>query len=239
MVTDKILSTFRQKLAQLYSNLTVTQCLLCGIDCKQECLCVDCINELPKLHSCCPRCALPLSKSLLCGHCLHDPPEQDASFSLFEYKTPVDRLIADFKYHDKLFLSRFFALQMTKRLRSRPMPQLLIPIPLHPRRLRQRGYNQSLELAKVLSKQLSIPFCSKSLIRIKDSQPQTSLPYKQREKNIQRAFKVIDSMLPTHIALIDDVLTTGHTANVAAKALRQAGVITIEVWTIARTIRHD
>ena len=237
-MVENILPTFRQKLAQLYSNITATQCLLCGINCEQDCLCTDCIYELPKLHNSCPRCALPLSQSLICGSCLHHPPEQDASFSLFEYKTPIDRLIADFKYHDKLFLSRLFAEQMARKLTNKPLPQLLIPIPLHPRRLRQRGYNQSLELAKILSKQLSIPFCSKSLNRIKDSQPQTSLPYKERAKNIQRAFKVVNTMLPTHIALIDDVLTTGHTANVAAKALRRAGVITIEVWTIARTIRH-
>ena len=238
-MVENILPTFRQKLAQLYSNITATQCLLCGISCEQNCLCTDCIKTLPKLYNSCPRCASPLSQSLICGSCLHHPPEQDTSFSLFEYKAPIDRLIADFKYHDKLFLSQFLAKKMAKGLKSRPLPQLLIPIPLHPRRLRQRGYNQSLELTKILSKQLSIPFCSKSLIRIKDSQPQTSLPYKQRAKNIQRAFKVVNTMLPTHIALIDDVLTTGHTANAAAKALHQAGVITIEVWTIARTIRHD
>jgi len=238
-VIEYFLSAFRQKVAQLYSNITVTQCLLCGISCEDNCLCTDCINDLPKLDNNCPRCALPLSQSLICGSCLYRPPEQDASFSLFEYKTPIDRLIADFKYHDKLFLSQFFAKKMSEELRPRLLPQLLIPIPLHPRRLRQRGYNQSLELAKILSAQLAIPVCSKSLIRIKDSQPQASLPYKQRAKNIQSAFKVANTILPSHIALIDDVLTTGHTANVAAKALRQAGVITIEVWTIARTTKHD
>ena len=235
---ENILLTLRQKLVQLYSNITATQCLLCGISCEQYCLCSDCINGLPKLHNSCPKCALPLSQSLICGSCLHLPPEQDASFSLFEYKAPVDRLIADFKYHDKLFLSRFFADEMAKELKHRPLPQLLIPIPLHPRRLRQRGYNQSLELVKVLSKQLSIPFSSEPLIRVKDSLPQASLPYKERKKNIQHAFDVTTSRLPKHIALIDDVLTTGHTANVAVKALRQSGVETIEVWTVARTIKR-
>ncbi len=235
---ENILPALRQNVAQLYSNLTATHCLLCGEIGENDSLCVDCINELPKLGKSCPRCASPLSHSLLCGRCLHQPPQQNSSFSLFEYKSPIDRLIADFKYNDKLFLSRFFAVQMAAKLKTRPLPQLLIPIPLHPRRLRERGYNQSLELAKQLSKQLSIPVCSKSVIRIKDSQPQTSLPYKERAKNIQRAFKVVNTMLPTHIALIDDVLTTGHTANSAAKIIRQAGVNNIEVWTIARTIRH-
>lgn len=234
---ENCLPTFRQKVAQLYSNITATPCLLCGISCDQSCLCTDCINELPALNNNCPRCALPLSQSLICGGCLHHPPEQNSSFSLFEYKKPIDRLIADFKYHDKLFLSRFFAEQMVKKLKKRPLPKLLIPIPLHPRRLRQRGYNQSLELAKVLSKQLSIPVSSDPLIRIKDSLPQASLPYKERKSNIQHAFNVTTSQLPKHIALIDDVLTTGHTANVAVKVLRHTGVSIIEVWTIARTIK--
>ncbi|NQY26793.1 MAG: ComF family protein [Piscirickettsiaceae bacterium] len=236
---ENALPTIRQRVVQLYSNLTATHCLLCGAIDKGSCLCVACINQLPKLENSCPRCASPVSHNLLCGSCLQHPPEQNSSVSLFVYASPIDRLIADFKYHDMLFLSHFFAEQMVEQLKYRPLPQLLIPIPLHPRRLRERGYNQSLELAKQLSKQLSIAVCSKSLIRIKDSQPQTSLPYKEREKNIQRAFKVVNTMLPTHIALIDDVLTTGHTANSAAKTLRQAGVINIEVWTIARTIRQD
>lgn len=238
-MTENFLSPFRQKLAQLYSNLTTTHCLLCGAVDNDSCLCTDCINNLPRLRHSCPRCAMPLQDNTLCGQCLNHPPEQNTSLSLFIYKSPIDRLIADFKYHDKLFLSRFFAGQIAKQVESRPLPQLLIPIPLHPRRLRQRGYNQSLELAKSLSKRLAIPVCSKSLIRITDSLPQSSLPYKKRKQNVQQAFKMDNSLLPSHIALIDDVLTTGNTANVAAKTLRKVGVNNIELWTIARTIRHD
>jgi len=174
----------------------------------------------------------------LCGHCLTNPPEQQLSFSLFTYQEPIDRLIIDLKFHEKLYLSQFFATKMAQQLKSRPLPELLIPIPLHPNRLRQRGYNQSLELAKALSKQLNIPISNDYLSRIIDTQSQSSIPFKQRKKNIQHAFKLDQSQVPTHIALIDDVLTTGHTANEAAKLFRHAGTTMIEVWTIARTIRH-
>ena len=99
--------------------------------------------------------------------------------------------------------------------------------------------NQAFELGKVLSHKLNIPISKDILIRSRDTAPQTSLPYDQRKRNMRRAFKLNDAMLPNHIALIDDVLTTGHTVNAAAKLFRQEGVTTIELWTIARTIRHD
>lgn len=236
------LSVYRQKsahqLAQLYSKLMPTPCLLCGANNPHSCLCNACIQNLATFDHVCPRCALPLNQTALCGQCLHSPPEQDASFSLFRYQPPVDRLIANMKYHDGLMLIRFFAQQMANRLKDRLLPQLLIPIPLHPHRLRQRGYNQAWELTKDLSSQLNIPARNDILMRIRNTAPQTSLPYSQRKQNIKRAFNVSKITIPQHIALIDDVLTTGHTANVAAKALRQAGAHQIELWTIARTIRH-
>ncbi len=224
---------------QLYSNLLPIPCRLCGAHCKQHALCNACIKDLPFLGPACPRCAMPTTNSQLCGKCLHNPPQQDLSFSLFHYQEPIRRLIADFKYHDKLYLSQLFSQLMTEQLKKSPLPQCLIPIPLHSKRLRQRGYNQSLELAKSISTQLNIPVNNDYLKRIINTEPQASLPFKQRKNNIQHAFSLIDANIPPHIAIIDDVLTTGHTANAAAKLLRQQGVETIEVWTIARTIRHD
>lgn len=158
------------------------QCLLCGAYNADICVCNDCLNQLPKLGHTCPRCAMPLSSSHLCGHCLNQPPEQDASFSLFPYQDPIDRLIAQLKYHDKLYLTQLFGQLMSEQLSTRPLPQCLIPIPLHPKRLRHRGYNQSFELAKILSKQVAIPTSNDYLIRTRNTAPQASLPYKQRKK---------------------------------------------------------
>ena len=224
---------------QLYSNLLPIPCRLCGVSCQHHALCDACINDLPLLGHACPRCAMPTPHSQLCGRCLNKPPQQDFSFSLFHYQEPIKGLIADFKYHDKLYLGQLFAHLMTKPLSHRHLPQLLIPIPLHSKRLRQRGYNQSLELAKALSKSLKIPISNQFLTRTKNTAPQASLPFEQRKNNIQHAFSLMNENIPSHIVLIDDVLTTGHTANAAVKTLRQKGVETIEVWTIARTIRHD
>jgi len=224
---------------QLYSNLLPIPCRLCGAHCQHHALCDACINDLPLLGPACPRCAMPTPQAQLCGQCLTKPLEQDLSFSLFRYQDPLKRLLADFKYHDKVYLAQLFAELMVKPLNTRALPQLLIPIPLHSKRLRQRGYNQSLELAKTLSKHLSIPLSKHTLTKTINTPPQASLPFKQRKTNIQRAFSLTDENIPAHIALIDDVLTTGHTANAAAKLLRQKGVETIELWTIARTIRHD
>jgi len=224
---------------QLYSNILPIPCRLCGAHCQRHALCDDCIKDLPLLGPTCPRCAMPTTHAQLCGKCLNHPPEQDLSFSLFRYHNPIDRLIADFKYHDKLYLSQLFSNLMSEQLITRPLPQLIIPIPLHAKRLIQRGYNQSLELAKALSKQLNIPLSNHTLSRVKNTPPQASLPFKQRKNNIQNAFSLNNSNIPSHLALIDDVLTTGHTANAAVKCLQQKGVETIELWTIARTIRHD
>ena len=239
MNSTDLLSTLAHRFGQLYSKLMPIPCLLCGSSNNGICLCQACSEQLPLLGNVCLRCALPLQRSGICGQCLNNPPEQESSFSLFLYQPPIDRLIANLKYHDQLALILFFAGQMAKHLKKRPLPQLLLPIPLHPRRLRDRGYNQSLELAKYLSQHLTIPVRHDVLLRIRDTPPQTSLPLSERKNNMKHAFQLNNTDIPTHIALIDDVLTTGHTANIAAKVLRQAGVNNIEVWTIARTVKHS
>jgi len=238
MATNFIM-TSAHRLAQLYSKLMPIHCRLCGIASYDHALCKDCISDLPKIGPACPRCAHPTPNSRLCGRCLAHPPEYHFSTSIYNYQDPIDRLIVDYKFNDKLYLSNFFAQCMFERLKNKQLPELLIPIPLHPNKLKQRGYNQSFELAKALSKHLNIPTSNEFLERIIDTKPQSSMPFKQRKKNIQHAFKSSIKIPFNHIALIDDVLTTGHTANAAAKTLRLAGASKIEVWTIARAIRHD
>jgi ComF family protein len=143
------------------------------------------------------------------------------------------------KYHGQLHLTNYLALLLARDLKQQNeiKPQLLIPIPLHPKRLKKRGYNQSVELSKILSKQLNIPLDNNALIRIKNTLPQTQLPYSERKLNMKSAFQSLNTNLPEHIALIDDVVTTGHTADMAAKICIEQGVKKVELWTIARTIR--
>jgi ComF family protein len=238
------LTTSRHKItsriARLYSKLIQTPCLLCGLVTQQHGLCLACAHSLPQLSHLCERCALPIALGHQCGQCLIKPPIRHLTHCLFPYQAPIDRLIAALKYHDQLAIVSFFSQHMTNHIKkhAEAMPDLLMPIPLHPKRLRQRGYNQSAELAKALSKQLAIPYDNHTLTRIKNTLPQTILPYSERKKNIHSAFKCNTRTLPPHIALIDDVLTTGHTADMAAKALIQNGVKKVELWTLTRTIRH-
>ncbi len=231
----------KQYFGRLYSNLLPTPCLLCGDLSQQDYICPSCHADLPLLQQACPHCAMPSPNSLLCGQCLQHAPERDASFSLYRYQYPVDRFITNFKFHHQLYLGYFLAQQLALKLQEqqRPLPDLLIPIPLHPKRLKQRGYNQALEITRYLAKSLYLPYEKHALKRVKNTVPQTSLSYSQRQKNLQQAFEVCKKDLPQHVVLIDDVLTTGHTADMAAKSLRKVGVKTIELWTIARAIRHD
>ncbi len=228
------------RIARLYSKLIATPCLLCGTHTDQLSLCPSCAQSLPQLPHLCQRCALPITQGEYCGQCLINPPARHMTRCLYPYQSPIDHLIADLKYHEQLSVANLFANQFATQLQVHPhtMPDCLMPIPLHPIRLRHRGYNQSAEIAKVLSKRLDIPYDDRTLCRIKNTQPQTSLPYSERKKNIHSAFKCCRQSLPRHIALIDDVLTTGHTADMAAKTLMQNGVKKVELWTIARTIRH-
>lgn len=236
----KALQSLTQKVRRLYSKHQLTPCLLCHRLTPQYGVCDPCSQHLPRLGPACPRCATPMTQAQYCGRCLTNPPVRHATISVFRYDYPANKLITQFKFHHQLQLSRFLAQQFVQHLNSyqQPRPQQLIPIPLHPQRLRQRGYNQATELAKVISRHLHIPINQHSLIRIKATQPQSELAYKERKHNLDAAFYCPHRPNADHIALIDDVLTSGHTADAAATALLQQGIKTIELWTIARTIRH-
>lgn len=214
-------------------------CLLCGAYDSDHILCTPCQADLPRLNKVCPMCSAPTSTGSLCGQCIASPPAYHLTYCLYPYVAPIDRLIAKMKYHDTLVLCHFFAEQLYQKLKDKPLPDMLIPIPLHPRRLKERGYNQSWEITKILGKKLNIAISSSVLVRVRDTLPQASLPFSERRKNMNRAFKLDSTNIPKHIALIDDVVTTGHTSNMAAIALQKAGVVHIELWTIARAIRHD
>jgi ComF family protein len=170
---------------------------------------------------------------------LKSAPAQTISFSLYRYQGSVRRCITAFKYQQQLPLAQLFAQQMASALSTRQdLPDCLIPIPLHQRRLRQRGYNQAAEVAKILASKLNLDYRPELIRRVKSTQSQSTLTFKQRKKNMRQAFSCKSAELPSHIALIDDVMTSGYTCGEAANLLKRHGVKTIEVWTIARAIRH-
>jgi ComF family protein len=182
--------------------------------------------ELPILPQSCPRCAtilpMPLTANLRCGECLKHPPAFDTTYALFSYETPITKLIMELKFHQKLvnaeLLGKLMANALTERwYYNKPKPDVIIPIPLHPIRLQERGFNQALEIARPISKALHIPIDILSCQRIKHTEAQAQLLAENRGQNMKNSFRINATLKGKHIAVVDDVITTGHTENSGSK----------------------
>lgn len=214
------------------------RCLLCTAPHPQpHGLCPACVNDLPRLADThCPQCALFSATGLICGQCLRSPPAFDRTIAVFRYAHPVDAMLQRYKYQHRLHLAEPFADMMLETLHEQPSPDLIIPMPLHALRLRERGFNQSLEIARYLAKRLELPLETAAVVRTKLSPPQASLPLKARVKNMKHAFACTRRFDGLRIALVDDVMTTGASLNALAKAIKDAGAEQVECWVLARTL---
>lgn len=215
------------------------RCLLCGAaGAEGRDLCAGCAGDFSPNTPCCPRCALPLkTPAPLCGECLKREPPFAAAWVPFRYGHPLDLLEARFKFRGDLAAGRVLADLMLERasVDAPTLPLMLIPVPLHRTRLRERGYNQALELARPLARALNIPIGHDFFERTKATPPQTGLDAKARRRNLRDAFAVaMEAPLPAHIVLFDDVMTTGATLRACAHVLTQAGVRRVDVWALAR-----
>ncbi len=226
----------RQRLGRLLGGLWPRHCLVCGEACPAESLCPACRRALPWNRSACQRCALPLPVSVAaCGHCLRRPPPLTVVHAAFRYEIPLDRLLPRLKFHDDLAAGRLLGGLMAEALAGTERPDALIPVPLHRRRLRSRGFDQTLELAVPLAHALRLPLMDDILMRMRETAPQSRLDAAARRRNLRRAFAVREGgVLPTHVALVDDVMTTGATLHAAADALLRAGVKRVDAWVCAR-----
>lgn len=208
-------------------------------------LCGACQKNLPWHASPqCPQCGL-LSDGLACGSCLNASPSFDATHTLFTYDYPLDRLLQHYKYRESLHLANTFAsLFIDKKLsnalvtqqNANPKIDRIIPMPMHDTRLKQRGFNQALEITRRISKYMRIELDYTSCQRTKLTPPQASLPLKERIKNIRGVFHCHQNLQGLNIAIVDDVMTTGASLNELAKTLKQAGAAHVECWVIARTL---
>ena len=193
-------------------------------------ICAHCYRHLPWNRVCCVQCALPLAsknaQDVLCGRCLTQPPAYDAIHSLFRYEAAIIAMVHQFKFHQRLLYARLFGTMMAAELKriirqTQQKPDCIIPVPLHASRIRQRGFNQSAELAKILSRQLQIPLDTVSVKRVRKTTTQTGLKAKQRRQNIKGAFALQKPLAAEHILLVDDVVTTGSTVNELARLLKR------------------
>lgn len=200
-------------------------------------ICQACLEHMP-WHCApqCPQCA-QVSNGLICGACLNTTPNFDTTHALFTYDYPLDRLLQHYKYRESLHLAKLFAqLWLNKYSATTTAINLIVPMPMHSMRLKQRGFNQALEIARIISKATTIKLDYSVCQRIKLTPPQASLPLKQRMKNIRGVFKCDRNLQGLNIALVDDVMTSGASLNELAKTLKQAGAAHVECWVIARTL---
>ncbi len=238
-MADPVNQTIARKVDGLLTQAALAlwppRCLVCGesghggLD-----LCPPCATGLPLNAPACPRCALPLpAQAEACGHCLRRPPPQHGTRAVFVYRTPLDRLLPRVKFHADLACARLLATLMAREMATADRPQALVPVPLHRARLRQRGFDQALELARPLSRLLAVPLRTDALQRVRATQAQTRLDAAARRRNLRGAFAV-GPALPAHVALVDDVMTTGATVEAATRVLLRAGVERVDVWVCAR-----
>lgn len=220
-------------------------CLLCQGRGGDLPICTGCETELPWLAGHCVHCALPLpTDGLPCGDCLKRPPPFERVEAPWRYGFPVDSLITRFKHQARWPLGRLLGELLARHLEHAfteglPRPAALLPVPLAAPRLRQRGFNQAQMLARWLGDELEIPQQDGWLRRVEDGPPQQGLDAAARRRNLRRAFALDEhaSVRGLHLALVDDVLTTGTTAHVLARLLKRAGAARVDVYCLARTPR--
>ena len=209
-------------------------CFLCR-GAARELLCGACDADLPRLsRALCPRCALESPRGELCGRCLSQAPAYDATRAALAYDFPADALVQALKFRGELALAPLLAALLAERLRAERV-DLVVPVPLSAERLRRRGYNQAVEIARHLpGGKLELTLCE----RTRDAPPQMELPYEARQRNVRGAFRCRRPLAGATLAVVDDVMTTGATLDEIARTLKAAGAGRVVNWVVARTMPH-
>src|SRR5688572_1195811 len=185
-------------------------CLLCRGGAGQGLLCAACDADLPRLDGAlCPRCAIPSTAGAICGRCLSNPPRFDATVAALEYRFPADVLVHALKFRGELALAALLARLLEARIARDPPVHFILPVPLAARRLRERGYNQALEIARHLTHATGARLALDACERTRDTPAQTGLPWAESTANLRGDFRAPRSLDGATIAVLDDVMTTG------------------------------
>ena len=205
-------------------------------------LCADCVEAFARPVPRCTRCGLRTGVAVdACGECLREAPPFEHTTCVADYAFPWDRLIAAFKFEARTELAAVLAHRLHAAVAAAPGPaaELVLPVPLSPQRLAERGYNQAWELARRVASLAGLPARADLLLRPQDTAHQAALDRAERQRNLRRAFMVEPrlrgALQGRRVALVDDVMTTGTTVREAAAALRRAGAAHVDVWVLART----
>jgi ComF family protein len=212
-------------------------CLLCGAVSGSQSICRGCQDDLPwHRQPQCPQCATPTLHGQVCGACLRKPPTFDRTHAALLYAFPLDRMIPRLKYQAQLAIAPALGECLAQAVQNVPRPDRLIPMPLHARRIRERGFNHATEIAREVAKRLELPLDLASCQRNRDTPPQMGLKHDARRRNVRGAFACSGDVSGLHIALVDDVMTTGTSLDELAKTLKRAGAREVSCWVVARTL---
>lgn len=238
---SKTLRGWRARLPSVARIVVPRPCIVCQ-DWGSATVCHRCRDRFAAPRPRCPRCALPTAQAAVCGACLHQPPAYGHAVAAADYGFPWDRLIAAFKFQDQPEWAGVLAGLIDDAITRHPgLPgaDCVLPVPLSAARLAERGYNQAWELARCLGTRRCLPAHADALLRLRDTPHQVGAGRAQRLHNLSAALWVPPAGAPRiagrHVALVDDVLTTGATAQAAALALHAAGAASVQVWVVART----
>jgi ComF family protein len=222
---------------QVLDQILPRHCVTCGLFSGKENICPPCKAELPRIRFACEQCGLPLPAATdkVCGACLKKQPAWDACISGLAYQFPVDQLVCRFKFNRNLAGGQILGMELLAAINQsdQPLPEVIIPVPLHQSRLFSRAFNQADMLARQLSRGLQIPVRPNLLSRTRRTRAQSGLDARERRINIKGAFACRQSRV-RHAAIVDDVMTTGATLGECARILKRAGVKCISAWVAAR-----
>lgn len=225
-------------LNNVLQNVFPSRCLLCALPAEGALpLCAACVQDLPAIGSACVRCGVALPLPMVCGGCLRAPPAWDSAIAVWSYSSAIAWLVQRFKFHGGLVHGKVLAHGLAERLcESAEHADVIVPVPLHRARLRQRGFNQALELARPVGRRLSVPVDTSVVQRVVRTAEQSTLAAAERRRNVRGAFTVCADVRGLSVALVDDVMTTGNTVGELARALRRAGAKSVHVWVCARAV---
>ena len=228
----------RRRVAQFLNILFAPGiCLACGSELAgTSSLCSSCSSHLHRVPNPCQYCGQPNpSSGFVCPACLRHPPRWQKLIAPLQYRGLVREYLIQLKFSEALHLSKSLGDHCCDALRqSSPVPEVLIPVPLHRSRLLERGYNQAYEIATVWSTALGIPIDRHALSRTRPTGSQSGLSARQRASNIRHAFNYAPQRTYRHVAVVDDVVTTGSTVTEITTQLHRGGVEFVEVWALAR-----
>ena len=221
----------RLNFVQLFQH---KHCVLCQASDHRD-ICAACLHDLPRLSQAhCPSCLLPVPSSQICGTCLRKPPAWNQIRAALRYTYPVDALIQALKYRSDLPLAPILADLLLTELQEDSLPDYVIPVPLHPDRLRDRGFNQAHEISRYLCRKTGCKLLPAACVRIRSTPSQTEIPWKKRKQNIRNAFICTQNFAGKQVAIVDDVMTSGATLNELAKVILRQGAGSVRAWVVAR-----